>query len=240
MNRAVGHFLRRFAHHHRTYMHLAKPGSDYAAVIVETRDCDMLYEVILNHMVHLGAEWKLHVFHGVANETAIKNKLAGWEGVTFHRIEAVNLTPEVFSFIMKNKEFWDAIPESHVLTFQWDSILFKHVNREFLSRFDMIGAPCGENTLNGGLCFRKKAAMLKAIEDNAERIAEKPYEAEDVFFTECLRADESARLPTAPEAALFSVESVESTQAMGAHGTDKSYMPRGTESWTNMIKDIRS
>lgn len=240
MNRAVGHFLRRFAHQHRTYTHDANLTSDYAAVIVETRDCDMLYEVILNHMFHLGPEWKLHVFHGVANETAIKNKLAGWGGVTYHRIEAVNLTPAIFSYMMKSKAFWDAIPENNVLTFQWDSILLKHVNRAFLGRFDMIGAPCGKNTLNGGLCFRKKPAILKAIEDHADRIAKNPYEPEDVFFTDCLRASDDAVLPTDQEAMLFAVESVESTQAMGAHGTDKGYMPRGTDSWMNMLKDIRS
>ena len=239
MNREVARFFRKHADLHKGFRARRAPSGGRAAVIVEARDCTMLFEVILEHLVKLGPGWNLHVFCTEANHGALRNATAGWD-VTFHLLGGWRtMRPEHFSMLCKSEAFWEAIPEEEVLMFQYDSVLFRALP-DSIRRFEFVGAPCGRDTLNGGLSYRRKSAMLRCIRANAARIRADPHEAEDVFFTDCLRADPAAKpLPTREQAAAYFVESHENPRAVGAHGTDKPYMPRGTLSWTAMLAPLK-
>lgn len=235
MNRAVADFFVKFNSLHKDFKTRHYDGSDKAAVIVESRDSHLLYDVIKEHMVQLGPGWNMHIFLTEANRLPVTSLLSGWK-YTLHVIDTHQIDQKFFSVLCKNKAFWESIPEEHILMFQYDSILFRGMPTD-IYQYDMVGAPCGRNTLNGGLSYRKKSAMIRVIESAAgqKRINEDPYENEDIFFTDMLRNDPDGKIPTMDEARRYFVESHADPQAVGAHGTDKPYMQGGTQGWTAML-----
>lgn len=235
MNRAVADFFLKFNNLHSGFKSCHYEGSSKAAVIVESRDSHLLYEVIKEHMVHLGADWNLHIFLTEANRLQVTSLLSGWK-YTLHVIDTYQIDQKFFSVMCKNEAFWDSIPEENILMFQYDSVLFRGLPED-IYQYDMVGSPCGLNTLNGGLSFRKKSAMLRVIRSDAgqKRINENPHENEDMFFTDLLRDDPSSKIPTMDEARRYFVESHVNPNAVGAHGTDKPYMAGGTTGWTTML-----
>lgn len=235
MDQAVGQFLIDYDRRAYNYRHVNKDTNTKTAVIVDTRSAFFLPLVIKNFMSILGPSWNLRVFHGRANETFLRRALAGWQ-IHFERLELHKLDQAAYSRLLKSEGFWRLMPEETVLVFQMDTVLFRPVP-ESAFRFDMIGAPCGRDTINGGLSLRKKSSMIRCIRAGVDEITITPDEPEDIFFTRRLRQDPQAIVPDKKTCAMFSAESTAHPQCVGGHGTDKYYL--SSRQWRSMILHLR-
>jgi len=235
MNDPVASFLLEQFQVRCAYQHRNNLTNRKVAVIVDTRQAFFLPYVIKNVASTLGAEWNVHVFHGLSNEAWLKAALSGWQ-IRWSSLGLDHLSKKTYNALFKSVEFWQLFPEDHILVFQLDSILF-HRPLDSLLRFSMIGAPCGVNseTWNGGLSLRTKAAMVRVLQENPEEVREHPYEAEDVFFSRLLRKSIWSITPPLGVAVKFSAESLAPKDriCVGAHGTDKPYMPSSV--WKELI-----
>lgn len=235
MDHAVAQFLIDYDRRTYNYRHVNKPTNTKTAVIVDTRSAFFLPLVIKNFMSILGPSWNLRVFHGRANEMFLRRSLPGWQ-IHLERLELHKLDQASYSRLLKSEDFWQRVPEEHILVFQMDTVLFRPIP-ESSFRYDMIGAPCGRDTINGGLSLRKKSAMIRCIRTGVEEIHSHPDEAEDIFFTRRLRQDNQAAVPDKKTCAMFSAESYAHPECIGGHGTDKYYL--SSDQWRSMILHLR-
>jgi hypothetical protein len=187
--------------------------SEFALVIVETRQHPNFKNVILNLLDHLNCEeFCLYVFHSFENETFVKQ---------FQNIRNIKFIKEdwgqLISFneynnILTSERFWNTIESEKIVIFQCDSLVLRTGLERYLG-FDYIGAPWGDKRVgNGGFSIRSKSKMLKILET-----CERPYwENEDVFFSRnCYKLG----FNVAPFhiAKTFSVESVNNENPLAIH-----------------------
>jgi len=196
-----------------------------AAVIVETRCSVWAPLVIKNFISVLDDSWNLRIFGG---QTFINYIVKCLPGI---KLEIVNIGIDHLNIKNYNKllcsdNFWNIIPEEHILIFQLDTLLIKNIPNNILN-YDYIGATCGNKVtsetfiINGGLSLRKKSKMLKVLElyDNTD------YINEDTFYTSSLRKIKNSNLPKFEICNTYFGESIilSSDQLVGLHGTDKFY-----------------
>ena len=227
MDASVGAFLVRKSD--PEYIHRNKSSNQKAAIIVETRRAFFLEPVIRTTMKALGADWNLHVFHSTQNGAYLKQQLRGWD-VSFRQLGLVDLKPEQYNSLLTLRTFWESFQEPQLLVFQLDTILFCPPP-ESVWQYGMVGAPCGVDTLNGGLSTRLKSAMLDVL----EREKRLPFENEDVYYTRVLRVHWPHLVPHVTFAASMFVESIylKGTKPVGAHGTDKPYL--SCDTWDLLV-----
>lgn len=195
------------------------------AVLVETRDAFFLPLVIKNFCLTLGDEWNFHLFINERVEQFLKTELPDFK-YRLTRIHENKIRPEQYSFLLRQRCFWENIREETILVFQGDCLLLRPIPL-WAEQYDMMGAPCGlihndRCTFNGGFSIRKRTAMLEvALVDSQQN--ENETRPEDVFFTEELWKKKIYKLPSVQTAFQFATESVYSTHCIGIHGTDKYY-----------------
>jgi hypothetical protein len=202
-------------------------------VILETRTDPTLIKVIKNFMYLLQNEgWGLILFHGIENETFIKDALLNWPNVHYINMWTSVLTTYEYSNELCSPAFWDLLKSKgceHALLFQMDTILLKPDVNAFL-KYDYIGAAwcikwlgileCG----NGGLSMRNVETM-KMISETCGRIVESIYgrrylENEDIYFsywTYILANSRNLRIPDVDTCGKFSVETIYHEDTCGMH-----------------------
>lgn len=205
--------------------HRNKDENTRVAVLVETRDAFFLPLVIKNFCLTLGDDWNFHFFINERVEQFLSKELPDFK-YRLTRLRENKIRPEQYSFLLRQRSFWENIREETILIFQGDCLLL-HSIPLWVEQFDMIGAPCGlihddRCTFNGGFSLRKRTAMLEvALTD--EKQNETEARPEDVFFTDELSKQKIYKLPNVQTAFQFATESVYSTHCIGIHGTDKYY-----------------
>jgi len=206
--------------------HKNKDTNTRVAVLVETRDAYFLPLVLKNFCGLLGAEWNFHLFINDKVEMFLSKELPHFQ-YRKTKIPNKRMTPNQYSFLLRQKKFWEQIQEETILVFQIDCLLLRPVPT-WAEQYDMIGAPCGlirGNEMcvyNGGFSLRKKKAMLEVALESVEQnqLENRP---EDVFFTDSLWEKGGYNLPNVQTAYEFATEDVYSTHPIGIHGTDKYY-----------------
>jgi len=205
--------------------HLNKDENTRVAVLVETRDAFFLPLVIKNFCLTLGDDWNFHFFINERVEQFLSKELPDFK-YRLTRLRENKIRPEQYSFLLRQRSFWEKIREETILIFQGDCLLLRSIPL-WVEQFDMIGAPCGlihddRCTFNGGFSLRKRTAMLEvALTDEKQNKTE--ARPEDVFFTDELWKQKIYKLPNVQTAFQFATESVYSTHCIGIHGTDKYY-----------------
>ncbi len=142
--------------------------SEYAAVIVETRNIPDLKSIILNHMKMLDNRWQLYIFHHL-NGMALNGLNA--IKINIHK----NLDKNSYSSMLATEAFWNQIPHEKILIFQHDSMLLRRGIDKFLE-WDWLGGPSGGH-YNGGLSIRSKTKMIEVIKKHRYN-----GESEDIYF----------------------------------------------------------
>jgi hypothetical protein len=219
----------KFYEKHGIIPHENKPENKRAAVVLEGTSRWFFPIVLSNFKYFLGDEWNFYIFHTQYNKDFVVPD--GWDCPTYV-IDVPRITIPVYNEVYKSTNFWNTFTEDTVLSFEADSILCKPYEKKW-EQYDMIGAPCGTDTFNGGLCLRNRRKSLEAIKYFKYFAKD---EQEDVAFTNGMRLME-ARLPNDYEAALFSVESHYYSLPFGVHGTDKSYLP--TSAQEKIVEQIK-
>ena len=207
---------------YRECVHVNRPENRKVAVLVETRDCYFLPFVIKNFCHLLGEGWNFHLF---VNERVRNFLLEELPHFQYHwtPLCAQRLDGAQYSSLLRQKDFWGQIKEETILIFQTDCLLLQPIPM-WAETYDMIGAPCGENSsiYNGGFSLRSKKAMMQvALCREANELERRP---EDVFYTQEMRkCGERYKLPDTKTAYQFATEDAYSTHPIGIHGTDKYY-----------------
>jgi uncharacterized protein DUF5672 len=215
-------FLIDFASKHAGMTHQNFPENTRAAVLVETRPHFLTPKVIKNVMYFLGPRWNLHVICSNHSADYLRGALPGWD-VRFIKMPGlgVRLSWDDYAAMKMSPGFWGLFREDKVLVFETDSLLSGPNVDDFID-YDFVGAPCGRfdegYIANGGLSIRTRQVMLDCL----SHFTPEPGIAEDVFFTNAVRAL-GAAMPDYETATRFSVESIYTAHPVGVHGTDKFY-----------------
>lgn len=202
----------------------------YTAVIVETRMLPNLKEIIDGHMSKLPRGWDLVIYHGSANEKAMRAAAEHIKTVQFQNMKLHAMTLREYNELLVSKAFWLSILKyERVLIFQADSMLLRKGIEDFL-HWDYVGAPWEWQELggNGGLSIRNPDAMLRVVSNirwNGDN--------EDTFFSNVL-IDKPIFGNIAPRgvAKRFSCETIFNLGTLGYHAANK-YM---TKEQFNKIK----
>lgn len=199
---------------------------DLVAVIVEPRP-DNLVETIKIYMEILPKNTHFQIYHGINNKRLLEETFEN--EIRDHKIFLINLyvdnlNIQSYSDLLTSIDFWKSIKSENVLIFQTDSTPCRNSSFkiEDFMEYDFIGAPVNttinnflhfyflpkgyyvnyKNFMNGGLSFRKKSSMIKALQKY-------PWDGkmtEDVWLCMALYKL-GGKLPTKEEARKFSFES---------------------------------
>lgn len=211
--------LMKFNGLHGDQVHKNRPENTKAAVCLEGT-CRWHFPMIMKlFSYYLGPDWNLYLFHTPYNHKYVFDVLPNWDIKTFV-IQTPKLNAQVYNEIVRTPQFWANFPETTILNFEPDAILCQPWDTKW-ERWDMIGAPCGTDTYNGGLRLTKRDLMIRAATKYQGILID---EQEDVFFTKAARLLD-AKLPDMYQAALFSVESNYYAHPQGMHGIDKAFIP---------------
>jgi hypothetical protein len=216
-----------------------------AVVFLEDERSFWAKPLLNNFATYLNTGWNYYWFCTQKNYDFMVNltREMGWN-ITVKMIQEVipdiphQMSGDTFNRVYKDPRWWSFFTEETILSAQLDTVLLREFDEKWL-QYDMIGAPCNWNTMNGGLTLRKKSKMLECLNlPNFMDVRFSPA-AEDVYFTSCLRYLEEkgqAKLPTREEATGFSIENFPvnvsefSGQPFGLHGTNHYYMDDNTVS----------
>lgn len=214
--------------HARLPVVLDKPMGNKALAIVETRPSFFLPHVVASAVrTHPG--WRLYVFGTPEVHALLNSACANYEQATRVTLESAHMSPHEYSQLLVSEAFWSVISEEHILLFQADCVLVRPTPPDMLV-YDYVGAVCGtlhpdRFVMNGGLSVRRRSAMLRAL---SLMTAESKRKPEDVAFCETMRAAGTFCLPSMEACNAFAIESMgDPDRAVGMHGTDKYYAPRG-------------
>uniref|UniRef100_A0A6C0FF70 DUF5672 domain-containing protein n=1 Tax=viral metagenome TaxID=1070528 RepID=A0A6C0FF70_9ZZZZ len=192
-----------------------------AAVIVEPRKHEYLIPIVKDNLKKLPSATKFYVFHGTDNEDFVRSGF-GPEiesgKMILKNLGVKNLKILDYNNLLTSKDFWNSIDGENILIYQTDTVICGDPGdklKPFL-KYDYVGAPWvnGKHSNgkggNGGLSFRKKSAMLKALRD-------KKYNgladiAEDIYFS-----NSDLNFPSQEEAKKFSAETMYSKSPFGVH-----------------------
>lgn len=195
----------------------------YAAVIVETRILPNLREIIDGHMSKLPKGWDLVIYHGSANEKAMRAAAEHIKTVQFVNMRLHAMTIREYNQMFTRKDFWGTMLRyERVLIFQTDSMLLRTGIEEFLS-WDYVGAPWEwqDHGGNGGLSIRSPFVMHKIVSSimwNGDN--------EDTFFSNILHEKPIfGRLAPRGVAKKFSCETIFQKGTLGYHAANK-YMTK--------------
>jgi hypothetical protein len=189
--------------------------SEYAAVIVETRNIPNLKSIIDKHMRMLDNRWELYIFHHL-NDSAFDGLKA--TKINLHK----NLDKDSYSGMLATEDFWNQIPHEKILIFQHDSMLLRRGIDKFLE-WDWIGAPSDlpstGSHYNGGLSLRSRTKMIEVIKNYRYS-----GEYEDVYFHNGMRSM-NANIATEEVAKEFCCEKYFKLGTLGYHGLHYFHSP---------------
>lgn len=157
----------------------AKYPSALTCCIIEPRVIETLPGV-LNNMANIYANKNigLTIFHGLKNETYVKEITKTWKNVNYINMNVVNLDLTAYSRMLTQKNFYKNFKSKFVLIFQWDSYIFKEIPHYYYN-FDYVGAPWkikfGNNCGNGGISLRNVKTMIDKSTFSGEIMAEDKY-----------------------------------------------------------------
>jgi hypothetical protein len=203
------------------------------AVMVEPRTHQYLKPVIDNMLRNLNDNIPIQIFHSSLNENFLKEnyqKLIDEKKIILSLLENIeNLTRVQYNLLLTSNKFWNRIDKEHILIFQTDSCLCRHINTfDFIPYLDygFIGAPCHrEPWQNGGFSIRKKSLMLDAIYKNKLSVR---YN-EDKFFSVTYK--DICKPAPFILGNNFSVEQHYNDNPLGIH---KPWLYLSKENWTNL------
>lgn len=206
--------------------------NNLAAVIVETRPLANLQKVIEDHLRFLPEHVALYVFGSEhVNVLLHQSNFKYW----FADIGRV-MTEKHYNILLTSKEFWNYISEENVIIFQHDSEILRPWDDDFYN-YEYLGAPWifQNHGGNGGLSFRKKSEMIKAIEKFG------PYDQsrhgnEDVFFSNAIYQTHSHYNKEACKR--FSCESIYQLGTFGCHAIDKYLTPQECDKIRRQYENI--
>jgi len=155
----------------------------------------LLLRLFLYSLPH--ADWNFHLFCMEEDKQKYQEACVkcDFHGVVFHIMERPIQNQTNYSTLLSTYSFWNAIPEEHVLLFQYDSFVFDKMDNSFLEQLKKeiyVGAvwkngiPYKNERLwvgNGGTSFRNSRAM----EMICRHFKNKPMEMEDIFFAKRIR-----------------------------------------------------
>jgi len=174
-----------------------------ALVIADGRDDPMMETVLKNHRQYLGPYWMFYLV-GPKSVTDIWQKYAG-PMITIVELPEhfgdLSQYPDEYNTLLLSDFLWkETVQCENVLVSQTDAILFRHGIEDFFD-YDYVGSPVytledtprfwslvnafNDSSVggNGGLSFRKKSAMIKAL-DGCE--IPKPGSMEDAWAVACI------------------------------------------------------
>jgi hypothetical protein len=204
------------------------------AVMVEPRLHQYLKPVIDNMLRNLTDNIPIQIFHSKINENFLNENyrdLIENKRIILTLLDKTNLTISEYNLLLTSKKFWDRIDKEHILIFQTDSCLLRHINTfDFTPylEYGFIGAPCHrEPWQNGGLSIRKKSLMLEAIKRATHVIT---YNEDKFFSLRCRKICKPAPFALGK---LFSVEQHFNDNPLGIH---KPWLYLSKENW-QFLKD---
>jgi len=117
-----------------------------------------------------------------------------------------------YNRILKDPEFYRALPSENLLFLQTDSYLRKQIP-DFIMDYDFIGAPFAwdETNAGGGTTFRKRSIMIDICERFSEDIA-----SEDLFISKGVR-ELNYRTPDFMDGITYFTESCIYEDPIGVH-----------------------
>lgn len=205
-------------------------GNNLAAVIIETRPLPNLKQVIEDHLKFLPEYTKLYVFGSDQVDLLLSQSEFKYRFCDIGRF----LNERQYNTLLTTADFWNYIDEENILIFQNDSEILRAGIEEFYN-YEYLGAPWKFQTNggNGGLSFRKKSEMIKAIEKFG------PYNMslhgnEDVFFSNAVYQTHSHYNKEACKK--LSCESIFQLGTFGCHAIDKYLTPAQCEQIRNQYK----
>ena len=206
----------------------APPPAGGAVLLVETRPSFWIGPV-LRRAAALHPGWPVYVC-GPPEVLRLASEAVG----TICGLALASPSPRMsvadYSQLLMTDALWAAVREPWVLIVQLDVVLVRPVRAEHLD-FDFVGAACGDVSsdatyvINGGLSLRRVASMREVCRRLTPGERALP---EDVAFTRAMRRLGGYALPTIAQCHAFSIESMgDPSRAVGIHGVDKYYAPRG-------------
>ena len=205
------------------------------AYIVETRAHPNLSLVLKNAHACLPQAWSIMIFCGSENylfADQVSRQFAT------RKIKLIQLDQPIESLqnyndLLFSPEFWQRFETENLLGFQIDSLINpsqKH-RLEEVAQYDYVGAPWSEGIQrrwdyipeyggNGGICFSKRSARLKALEQSTyPRVTGEPHHQilnEDIWFSHAIK-QLGLSLPERELATQWFVESVASDSPFAMH-----------------------
>lgn len=186
--------------------------------------------------------WGLIVFHGINNESYLKNGLEGWKNVNYVRMNVTNLNNEEYNELLLSTTFWETLENigcEHAYIFQTDTLLLKPEIDKFL-HYDYIGAPWYIKVFgvlevgNGGLSLRK----VKTMKMLTQKYRKFPIN-EDVWFSYMLLEEKKMNpnilLPTPEIAKQFSVETIFYEDPCGLHNSHLDKFPSNKKEFLELL-----
>jgi glycosyltransferase involved in cell wall biosynthesis len=174
------------------------------ALIIDPRDDINLVTLIHDYQIKLGNNWVIVFYCG----KGLKNKMIQLlnSNIEVRELNITNFTLNEYSDFMKNKDLWETLYGTFVLTFQLDAYILNSLpyNIDYFMNMDKsyIGGNMEHEwseltrekifinyrNFNGGLSLRKRLDMIKIIQEfgtnttvyNSLHIQTDP---EDVYFT---------------------------------------------------------
>lgn len=204
--------------------------NNLAAVIVETRPLVNLKKIIEDHLKFLPDYKKLYVF----GSESVDLLLSQSEFEYNYACIGNKLNEQEYNNLLTSGKFWHSIQEENVLIFQYDSEILRPGIEEFYD-FEYLGAPWKfqEHGGNGGLSFRKRSQMIRAIETN-DPYSQSKHGNEDVWFSNVLYQTRSYYNKLACKK--FSCETKFELGTFGCHAIDKYLSPEQCKQIRNQYK----
>lgn len=202
------------------------------AVMVEPRIHQYLKPVIDNMLRNLNINIPIQIFHSSLNEKFLNEnykELIDNNRIILTLLDKNNLTIPEYNLLLTSPNFWNKIEKEHILIFQTDSCLCRHINTfDFTPYLDygFIGAPCHrEPWQNGGFSIRKKSLMLEAIKTTTHIIK---YNEDKFFSLKCKQICKPAPFNLGNA---FSVEQHYHENPLGIH---KPWLYLSKENWKKL------
>ena len=220
--------------HHKT----DKLDSDWhqgTAYIVETRRHNNLLAVIENADQCLPKDWLIIIFCSSQNYIfvdEVKRQVIG-RRVLVKKLDNLITSLKDYNDVLFSADFWQQFETENLLGFQVDSWFSLEQKSELkeIAKYDYVGAPWSESIQrrwnyipsyggNGGVCFSKRSARLKALVSSDEsRVTAEPHNQilnEDIWFSHAIKSV-GGQLPTRALSTQWFVESVYSPAPFAMH-----------------------
>ena len=140
---------------------IIKQNKNIEAILIETRILNHLPFIIKNAIYNLGSDVSFTIICGNLNFEYINNLKKINRDIKIINLEKDTLTREEYSIMLMNYKFWEQFIGDKLLIYQEDSIIFKKLEKKYLS-YDYIGAPFENKEIgNGGLSLRSKSIMIE-------------------------------------------------------------------------------